>query len=332
MRLFLSALVRFSYLQPRDLVFLTRSSQLGHSIAGSNLQNYLNNQQVVFKDHRGAQGLDRASRKETSITRRGSVIDPAIQQQIDNIAAKVQYQHYLDSYNAYVASTQFNPQFAAIVDYSTVAIGEPLPSGDQRASVTSLPSDITVAVEQPSPGIFSPPPAFGPNQPAGSPSPYALPPPAESAAITNHAQFEKKTEELRSKLSKLQADNDRLRNANTTLVKALLGTTCVSERNAVAMIAFLEDEGIKLLRMAKRLCIPGLTKKVREVVDAQDVALGVGACMANNLDKFAGHLRELAQARSLIRRAVVELGDERLLSEWDAGKGIWPYEDRFWGR
>ena len=244
----------------------------------------------------------------------------------------MQYQHYLDSYNAY-ASTQFNPQFAAIVDYSTAEIGGPLPSWDQRASVASQPSDIIVAVEQPSPGIFSPhPPPFGPNQAAASPSPYSLPPPVESAAATSHAEFEKKTEELRSKLSKLQADNDRLRNANTTLVRALLGTTCVSEHNAVAMISFLEDEGIKLLSMAKRLCIPELTKKVREVVDAQDVALGVGACMANNLDKFAGHLRELAHARSIIRHAVVDLGDEPLLSEWDAGRGIWPYEDRFWGR
>lgn len=305
----------------------------GHSIAGGNLQNYLNHQQAVFKDHRSAQGLNQESRGDPVTSRRRSTLDPVIQQQIDHITAKVQKQHFLESYTMFTYQNQHNPMFTDFINSTTpeeVWNARPWGPLGTQADISPYPSAVMpFSPEQASPGIFSPTP-----QQTGhaQPVPYSLPAPPAPIYTVHHDEREPKHQEFNSKPDDAEAEIERLRKANSTLVKALIGTVCVSELNAIDMKKSSQSEGLKLAILAKRLSKPDPRRNARDVVDARDVALAVANVAANKFDKSALHLRELAHAKSLIHEAIVESGDEEALALWDARKGTWPFEDRFWRR
>lgn len=203
------------------------------------------------------------------------------------------------------------------------------PLGTQ-ADLNPYASDIMpFSPEQASPGIFSPTPQHTGH---AQPVPYSLPAPPAPIYTVSHDECEQKHQERSSRLEDAQAEIERLRKANSTLVKALIGTVCISKLNAIDMKKSCQIEGLKLAILAKRLSKPEQRRNARDVVDARDVALAVANAAAKNFDKSAAHLREIAHARSLVREAVVESGDEEVLALWDARKGTWPFEDRFWRR
>lgn len=302
----------------------------GHSIAGSNLQNYLNHQQPVYKDHRGALGLGEVHRRDTVTSHRTSIIDPAIRQQIDHITAKVQIQkqQFIDSYNQFAYNNRFNPLFANFIHGTTAEeVYKAGPFGAQ-AIMTQLP-DTPFSPEQASPGIFSPT-----TQDTGltEPTEYSLPAPPAPTYYANHDECDQQHQELQAKVDNLVADNERLRKANDTLVKALLGTTLISERNAMDMQKFCRVEGIKLMVLVKYLLKKGPLQNSPELIQARNVLIGVGKSIANYKDKLEAHLSELADARFRVRAAIVDSGNEEVLALWDAGHGAWPFQDRLWGR
>jgi len=256
-----------------------------------------------------------------------------IQQQIDNITAKVQKQHFLESYTMFTYQNQHNPMFTDFINSTTpeeVWNARPWGPLGSQADVTSYPSAVMpFSPEQASPGIFSPTPQqTGHAQPVS----YSLPAPPASFYAVNHDDREQKHQELHPKLDDAQAEIERLRKANSTLVKALIGTVCVSELNATDVKKSCQMEGLKLAILAKRLSKLDQRRNTRDVVDARDVALAVANAAANNFDKSALHLRELAHAKSLVHEAIAESGNEEALALWDARKGTWPFEDRFWRR
>lgn len=228
---------------------------------------------------------------------------------------------------------QHNPMFTDFINSTTAEeVWNARPWGPlgTQADITPYPSDVMpFSPEQASPGIFSPTPQ---HTGAPQPVPYSLAAPPASIYTINHDEREQKQLELRSRLEDAQAEIERLRKANSTLIKALIGTVCVSELNAIDMKKSCQIEGLKLSILAKRLSKPDQRRNARDVVDARDVALAVANVAANNFDKSAVHLRELAHARCLVREPIVETGDEEVLALWDARKGTWPFEDRFWRR
>lgn len=257
-----------------------------------------------------------------------------IQQQIDHITAKVQKQHFLESYTMFTYQNQHNPMFTAFINSTTpeeVWNARPWGPLGSQADTIPYPSEVMpFSPELASPGIFSPTP-----QQTGhaQPVPYSLPAPPAPIHTVNHNEREPKHQDLHSTLEDAQAEIERLRRANSTLVKALIGTLCVSELKSVDMKKFCQIEGLKLALLAKRLSKLDQRRNTRyDVLDARDVAMAVANVAANNFDKSALHLRELAHANTLVHDAIVESGDEEALALWVARKGTWPFEDRFWRR
>lgn len=228
---------------------------------------------------------------------------------------------------------QHNPMFTDFINSTTPEeVWNARPWGPQgsQANMTPYPGELmSFSPEQASPGIFSPTP-----QQTGhaQPVPYSLPAPPGSVYPVSHDEREQKHQEINSKLDDAQAEIERLHKANSTLVKALIGTFSVSELNATDMKKSCQIEGLKLAVLAKRFSKLDQRRNTRDVVDARDVALSVANVAANNFDKSALHLRELAHAKSLIQEALAESGDKEILALWDARKGTWPFEDRFWRR
>jgi len=228
---------------------------------------------------------------------------------------------------------QHNPMFADFINSTTpeeVWNARPWGPLGSQADLSPYPSAVMpFSPEQASPGIFSPTPQHTGH---AQPVPYSLPAPPASMYTVNHDESLPKHQEPHSRPEDAQAEIERLRKANNTLVKALIGTVGVSELNAIDMKKSCQMEGLKLSILAKRLSKPDPRRSARDVVDARDVALAVANVAANDFDKSALHLRELAHARSLIHEAIAESEDEEALALWDARKGTWPFEDRFWRR